>query len=255
MELKLALELERDRLLSQIRMDRRMIRGLPDRRLEMHTVRGKRYLSKEVKDGDGNRFRAVKENEFEMVKRIRKCHFLKERIRRNEKAVKLLQPFLKEYEPCDDASIWKKVPKTYRLALTCQEFKGIQDDQGEIFLEDNLIHTNSRGEVFRSKAEMQISEILQKRKLNYVYEPVLYLGDHKVRPDFKVIHPKTGEAIYIEYFGMIGNDDYTKKTMEKIYWYLESGYIPNETVIFLMETANSGLHLRALNKTLDAVLN
>ncbi|MBQ6685648.1 MAG: hypothetical protein IJM99_06025 [Firmicutes bacterium] len=255
MDFKLQLEQERERMINQIRMDRRVIRGLPKQRLEMRTIRGKRYLSKEVDEKDGSRFRAVNEKDLELVKRIRRRCFLKERIRRMEKAVKLLDLVLKEYDPCDDESIWRKIAKTYRLALTCQEFKGLKNDGGETFLEENMIHTNSIGQAFRSKAEMQISEILRQRKLDYVYEPVLYLGDNKIRPDFKVTHPQTGEPIYIEYFGMMGREDYMKKAMEKIFWYLESGYIPNDNVIFLMESPNSGFHLRALNKTLDAVLN
>ena len=255
MDFKLQLEQERERLVNQVRMDRRVIRGLPKQRLEMRTIRGKRYLSKEIHEKDGIKFRAVSEKDFELVKRIRRRYFLKERIRRTEKAVKSLDTILEEYEPCDDESIWRKIAKTYRFALTCQEFKRLQNDGGETFLEENMIHTNSIGEAFRSKAEMQISEILQQRKLDYVYEPVLYLGENKIRPDFKVVHPQTGEPIYIEYFGMIGKEEYGKKTMEKIFWYLESGYVPNENVIFLMESPNSGFHLRALNKTLDAVLN
>ncbi|MBQ8590147.1 MAG: hypothetical protein IJ486_06800 [Firmicutes bacterium] len=255
MEIKTRLEMERNRLKEQIKQDRREMRNLPDKKLEMRTIRGKRYLSKEVRERGMKRFRAVKQIDYHFVQRVRRKRFLKERVYRMEIDKAVIDWFLERYEPWDDASIWEAVPEAYRLALTCQKFKGLEEDRGDHFLEEHLIHTNSIGEGFRSKAEMQISEILRVRKIDYLYEPVLYLGEHRVRPDFKMTHPKTGKAIYIEYFGMIGNEDYTCKAMEKIYWYLENGYIPNVNVIFLMETPNSGLHLASLNKTLDMVLN
>ena len=100
--------------------------------------------------------------------------------------------------------------------------------------------------MFRSKSEVQISELLRSMNLSYVYEPQFSLGSKTVHPDFMLTHPLSGKPLLIEYFGMVDDNDYGHRMLEKIRFYLNHGYIPGRNILFLFETPTSGIDLMAV---------
>lgn len=81
-------------------------------------------------------------------------------------------------------------------------------------LDENYI--SSDGRRFRSKAELLISEMVIHRNLAYRNEEQYKVGWNTYYPDFTIMHPRTGELYYLEYFGLMDDPDYYAKAMRKI---------------------------------------
>ncbi|MBQ4504369.1 MAG: hypothetical protein II983_01750 [Firmicutes bacterium] len=113
---------------------------------------------------------------------------------------------------------------------------------------EGLVHENSVGELFRSKAEMNISELLLQMKVPYRYEKKLVIdGKHKY-PDFTLKHAETDRYVYIEYFGMTDEEEYQNRMFQTINWYLDHQLIPGRDVLFLYENSKCGMKMPIISR-------
>lgn len=88
---------------------------------------------------------------------------------------------------------------------------------------DALIYTDNKERV-RSKSEKIIADLLKKNGITYKYECPLVLKDGIIfYPDFTFFNPYTEEEIYWEHHGLMGDGDYTMRTIEKIRTYEKNG--------------------------------
>lgn len=88
------------------------------------------------------------------------------------------------------------------------------------FFESGKTYQTKKGsEKVRSKGEQKIANFLFEQKIEYIYEPLLMIGNKKVRPDFYLYE----YGIFIEYFGMQGDKVYDQKTEKKIAFYQKLG--------------------------------
>ena len=93
------------------------------------------------------------------------------------------------------------------------------------------------GEDFRSRIEIIYNDIYQKLEVPHVYEPSLYLdGYGPVRPDFVALNVRTRQSIYHEHLGMMDNDEYRARNIEKLRWYHRCGYYEGINLIITMES-------------------
>ena len=89
--------------------------------------------------------------------------------------------------------------------------------------EDPLILTY-QGKRVRSKTEKILCDRFDQMGITYKYECPLVLKDGVIfYPDFTFFNPYTEEEIYWEHHGLMGDGDYTMRTIEKIRTYEKNG--------------------------------
>jgi len=89
----------------------------------------------------------------------------------------------------------------------------------------------------RSKSEATIADILHDMGVSFKYEEKHMHKNGKISyPDFKIIHPVTGELIIYEHFGRMDDPGYVNRNLWKIDDLVEDGFVLNETLLFSFET-------------------
>lgn len=93
------------------------------------------------------------------------------------------------------------------------------------YLEKNLIHRASDGEMLRSKSELLIYQRLLDKGLKPRYERKLIFKEVEKLPDFTIENADTGEIYFWEHCGMMHDPKYLKDWEEKREWYKENEII------------------------------
>jgi hypothetical protein len=96
------------------------------------------------------------------------------------------------------------------------------------YLEKNLIHQASDGEMLRSKSELLIYQRLLDKGLKPRYERKLIFKEVKKLPDFTIEDADTGETYFWEHCGMMHDPKYVRDWEEKREWYKENEILPWE---------------------------
>ncbi len=109
----------------------------------------------------------------------------------------------------------------------------------------------SQGKKVRSKSEGQIDHALFMAGIPFHYEEILVLNGIVLYPDFTTRHPKTGEFIYWEHFGIMDDRDYIRKTAYKIRTYSENGIVPSINLITTYETLKHPLDIGLIDKIIE----
>lgn len=91
------------------------------------------------------------------------------------------------------------------------------------------------GNIFRSKSERELAELLDEIGIDYKYEPLLTLNDIDMYPDFVCFIPEIGIGFIIEHFGMIDNANYAETTIRKFRVFTSLGLIPGVDILFTYE--------------------
>ena len=97
-------------------------------------------------------------------------------------------------------------------------------------------YTSEDGVTFRTKSEYMISIVLKRLNIPYRYEAAIHLGNQTKYPDFTIKHPRTGELIIWEHFGLLNEPGYVQKMIDKIKLYMKHGFVPFKTFIITFET-------------------
>lgn len=106
---------------------------------------------------------------------------------------------------------------------------------------EHLTHKVSINEVVRSKSEAMIVKILKQYNIPYRYEAKLNLGNTIIYPDFTIRHPKTGEYIYWEHFGLLDRSSYVKDMHFKLQTFTSYGIMPGINLIVTFENQENPL--------------
>lgn len=97
------------------------------------------------------------------------------------------------------------------------------------YLEKNLIHQASDGEMLRSKSELLIYQRLLDKGLKPRYERKLIFKEVEKLPDFTIENVDTGENYFWEHCGMMHDPEYVERWNDKRKWYMENDILPWET--------------------------
>lgn len=173
-----------------------------------------------------------------------------------------LQDLLKEKEVFDDsfkknrnysdASAKLIQPSSLYYELLEKQFQTKTNDLlkwAEEFYETNpvypeqCVHKSCSGNKLRSKSEVMIDTELYTNKIPFRYECALHLPQKTIFPDFTIRHPKTGEYIYWEHFGMMNEAAYAKSAFEKLQLYHTYQIIPTVNLITTYETKTHPLDI------------
>ena len=116
---------------------------------------------------------------------------------------------------------------------------------------EHLIHKCISGNIVRSKSESLIDMIVYVNKIPYRYECALHFDEETLFPDFTILHPKTNELYYWEYFGMMDKPSYVHKNNTRLQTYLSHDIIPGQNLIITYETSSHPLDLNTIEKILQ----
>ena len=113
---------------------------------------------------------------------------------------------------------------------------------------DGNIYTE-QGEQVRSKSEKILADLFYKYQIPYVYEPKIMLKNgHMVCPDFAILNLRTRKTIYWEHLGLIDQEEYATKNLEKLNRYEESNLILGDNLLISMESSKKGLNTKTVEK-------
>lgn len=137
------------------------------------------------------------------------------------------------------------------IARWYEEHKGAQNTfpiEGNIYTE--------RGEHVRSKSEKILADLFYKYDIPYVYEPKIKMNNgHMVCPDFALLNKETRQTIYWEHLGLINQDEYAVRNLEKLHEYEESSLILGENLLISMESTKKGLNTKLVEMQIKKKIN
>lgn len=170
-----------------------------------------------------------------------------------------LQAFRQTYNPLDKYSVLSRLPENIQN-LTPALFVRSEDWQAawarESFVSnpkeitEPTKYVTKNNEQVRSKAELIIANLLYDLGIAYRYEYIYRRGGWTTYPDFTILHPRTGERFYLEYFGMMNQESYRNRAFEKIAHYQAT---PDAArFIYIFESEASPMNTRAIENLLKA---
>lgn len=142
----------------------------------------------------------------------------------------------------------RKAPKDIQLGAArwaSEEYERKQD------YEDSLKIRTISGHVVRSKSEAMIDMNLYQAGLAFRYESVSVIGNKTIHPDFSIMHPRTGQIILWEHFGMMDYPEYVQNYHTKMKLYIDNGYIPGDNLIVTYETLKHPLDSITVTQTIQ----
>lgn len=125
--------------------------------------------------------------------------------------------------------------------------KGFDNDTAEFY--------TFAGLRVRSKSEIIIAETLTRMKIPFRYEYPLKMKEGLVLyPDFYCLNVHTREEFAWEHFGMMDDEEYVQRAVEKQNMYVKNGWTMGKNMIFTMETRNCPLNSKVIEKVVREML-
>lgn len=113
----------------------------------------------------------------------------------------------------------------------------------------------AKGERVRSKSEVIIADSLNRAGIPYRYECPLYVeGWGTVYPDFTVLNVGERKEIYWEHLGMMDDQEYMERALEKINIYAQNGILSGKNLILTYETAKVPLNQKIVQIMIEQYL-
>ena len=119
--------------------------------------------------------------------------------------------------------------------------------QGKEFQEGAPMILTENGERVRSKSEKILADYFYHKGIPYQYEkPLLLHGFGVVYPDFTLLSRKTGKEIYWEHEGMMDDQEYARKAIQKIESYQMNDIYQADRLILTFETKQCVLNSKII---------
>lgn len=154
-----------------------------------------------------------------------------------------------------------KTPNQVIDEFECERLTDKNDSQKEKFMDQYPIESEiytDKGEHVRSKSEKIIADALFRKEIPYRYESPITLKYNSrpvtFYPDFTVLNKRTGKKYYIEHLGLMTDEDYSRKAINKISIYEKNGILLGRNLILLYETDYQPLSTSILNSYIDEYL-
>ncbi|MBQ8469087.1 MAG: hypothetical protein IJ547_00645 [Clostridia bacterium] len=113
----------------------------------------------------------------------------------------------------------------------------------------------ARGELVRSKSEVEIANYLYYRDIPYRYECPLRLKDGQktltLYPDFTILDRATREVVLLEHLGRMDDPGYVNRVLEKRRVYEEHGFFEGENILYTWESGEHPLTRRQVERKLE----
>ena len=106
---------------------------------------------------------------------------------------------------------------------------------------------------FRSREEYITALAMHNLGLRFKYEAPLAVGMYYRYPDFTVLHPLTGELIFIEVTGLPEDPEYRRSLLKRIDEYANAGVYLGRNLFIIAPSADGGIDEAALIRLLRGI--
>ena len=269
---------------SQIRSLEKALLTAPEGSLRVSTDR-KRARYYHITDESGRTGRYIRRAESKLAERLAQKDYDKRVLSLLKKEEKLLKQLEDHYHavsgipgsdhknmPVQDKEsffsgpeelIWKHSVKARRsmvmpivpdTEIFAEEWMSAEYEKKE-FRESDVEYFTGSGIRVRSKTELIIAEMLEKRDIPFYYERPLFLtGYGRIYPDFTVLNNKRRKTLYWEHMGMMDDEGYREYALERINHYIMNGYYPGIDLILTHETSARPIRTQVLEKVIEKYL-
>lgn len=209
-------------------------------------------------NADGqNKVKYISKKDTKVLSKYACKRFAKDALNVLNKNLKACDGFLNVHSTLEIEDVAAQYPDEFRKANTLyKDKKAIIDEWRAVeyrsnqYRLDQLVCKASDGNMYRSKAEVMIAEILLKYNLPFRYECEMYLGNmkHPIFPDFTILNPKDMSEWYFEHFGMMDSSEYASNAVKKIIAYANAGYELGDRFVFTVESSMTPLSIEYVEK-------
>lgn len=201
----------------------------------------------------------LKKSELSRAKVLAQRDYDLQMIKLGSERIRAIEQFLKKYDETNVQNIYENtnpgrcvllsehVMSDEEYAVKWQQMRY----EGKDFAEEVNEIITEKGERVRSKSEKIIADKLYALGIPYRYEcPLVLHGNITVYPDFTILRVATREEVYLEHFGMMNDEVYVEKTMNKLATYEKNGIYLGVNLFMTFETGKRVLNMRALDDLL-----
>ena len=164
------------------------------------------------------------------------------------------EDFLREINIIEDHLKTFKRVSLRETSMDYRFFEGIRAFADSNPYEKPKYAPEYKGIRYRSKSELNIAQILAEAGFEFVYEPLIYMGEVKMYPDFVFYVPESGRCFMWEHFGLWSDSDYRREAQKKTELYLSRGLLPGRDVIFTYETDKIPFDVNTVRQQVNAVI-
>lgn len=126
------------------------------------------------------------------------------------------------------------------------------------FSENSLLYVTQSGLRVRSKSEIIIADLLQQKKVPFLYEsPVelkTFYGKKIFHPDFCCLNLRTRQEFYWEHFGMMDDPEYSANAVGKLKIFNENHFKQGKNLIITMESQSNPLTAKETLRVIEDFL-
>lgn len=203
----------------------------------------------------GRYLRKVIRHDPELIRALAKKEYARLALRsieRNKSIVNQLSERMDDIEPAHIVGTMKSAYRT--LPNSCfgvgdydnrdwsiQREWAVQDYEMIDHRPEDRNKSSSRGLLLRSKSEVLLAEKLYEHGVPFRYEESIRIGAYELGPDFTFLD-SNGERFYLEYCGMMDDEDYIRKFLWKRQMYERVGISEWTNMIYIFEK-NNEIHL------------
>ena len=130
-------------------------------------------------------------------------------------------------------------------------FEALQERQNQAYPEN--LNVNTELGVFRSREEYIVARAMTILGLRFKYETPLSTPRCFHYPDFAVLHPKTGEIIYIEYAGNMLSTQYRASVLNRLHDYGDAGVYLGVNLFFISAVPGKGIDMAQIISRLQGI--
>lgn len=163
-------------------------------------------------------------------------------IKNCEKNIESIGKLILSYKPLDTQTLLSEMNEKNREILKNTQNIIYQADNQENYIKrvdknGITVHRTLSGVFVSSKSEVIIANALFEKGIPFQYDKrfdVLNENGGYYYPDFTITLPN-GKIIYWEHFGLLGDKDYCKRTVEKIQFYFNNGICIGDNLIITVD--------------------
>lgn len=218
------------------------------------------YHRTDSKDRNG---KYIQKKNIDLAKALAQKEYDTRLLAKSKLRRRIIQDFMEKYEISSLNEVYTNTSTLRRnlidsMGISDEEYvkqwqtvnyklKGFDDFAPEIYTE--------KGERVRSKSEKMIADKLYMRGIPYRYEyPLQLKGYGVVHPDFTLLNVSTRQEYILEHLGMMDDEVYCTKAIQKIETYQKCGIYPGEKLLLTFETKTKPINMKVLDGLIDNFL-
>ncbi|MGI6257823.1 MAG: hypothetical protein ACOYJU_07125 [Anaerovoracaceae bacterium] len=239
--------------------ERRELRSLPEGYLYKQKRKGAESYVHVTYSGGKRTRRGITTNR-ELICALARKAYLKESVALLTRTISALETVANTCPPPTPETILGRLPSTYKSLPREGFFPKNRNNwknasyEKSTYRPEEKTHTASNGERVRSKSEALIVDLLEKHKIPYRYEQMLYIQNQEFAPDFTIL--VKNQTFYWEHCGKVNDPGYVRNHNWKISVYGKAGIVPWKNLVITYDDEEGNFNSKVvegeiINKLLD----